>query len=233
MDKQSILSELKDIWLILHILGFVVFAAIITTNPIFIAKIAGVFFLFVTYGAYLLKGKFENLRQKALSIFSFILMLFSGFSYLAAFTPESYLAIYLLLAAFLIELIGMTYAYCLFLLESKNIWSISLFYSVIAILGIVLFCSLFVIVGISEGNGLRFSNDNARVMDFREILFFAASVFYGNALGNILPVGYSKLLMIVELAISFVFHSIIIGHVINSIPYKTERQSDKKVKVTF
>lgn len=49
------------------------------------------------------------------------------------------------------------------------------------------------------------------LVNVEDVLYFSALTFYSNIFGNIEPTGTSKIISVIELATSYIFHAIVIG----------------------
>ena len=80
---------------------------------------------------------------------------------------------------------------------------------------ILLFAPVYQLTGILNNSGIVNVKDNTKLEGRLEYIYFSASVFYANLFGDTVPMNYSKLIVIVELVISSIFHIIVLGMVIS------------------
>lgn len=73
---------------------------------------------------------------------------------------------------------------------------------------------IFTLITPINGTDLVWADSNESVDSAWDYVYFSSSVYYGNLVGDIYPVGYMKLAMQIESALSFIFHIIVIGYAV-------------------
>ena len=80
---------------------------------------------------------------------------------------------------------------------------------------IILFGYSYAILGSFEDNGIEWVTENGVVTDVWNSIYFSAQTFYSSSFGDIVPLGYSRLLVVVELIFSVILHVIVLGRIIS------------------
>lgn len=137
--------------------------------------------------------------------------------YIALSVGEVEIAVWVLLVAMVMILVSTLVFNFIGLFKSQTLWGIILSYMVISMLLIVFFGYIFTISSGFPDNGLVWTNSSMPVESPWNFVYFSSSAYYGNAVGDIHPLGFSRGLMQFESAFSFVFHIIILGFIITSI----------------
>lgn len=151
-------------------------------------------------------------------------LIFIWLVYLAGLLGDTQISImfFMILAGIVVGMAIVTSGRDLF--KSKTIWKIAISYLSLTTVIIMLFGVVYIYLG-SNGNGLIWESGlatNQNVVD-KWAYYFSAQVYYSNTLGDILPYGHSRYVIIAESIVSAIFHIIILGFVISTL-------SQRKVK---
>lgn len=172
----------------------------------------------------------KNNKIKEMSIFSifsnwFLIGVLSILSliYIAISVGDIEIATGLMITSVILMLVSLLVIYSFGLFKTENLLVIILAYLAISFLLIVLFGLGFTTIeGFNKGH-LILTASNSSLKSSWDYVYFSSSAFYSNSLGEIVPVGLSKTLMQIESAISYLYHTIIIGFVISAISNKKKR----------
>jgi len=134
-------------------------------------------------------------------------------TYVAASVGEIIIAQGLLIFAFAVIVLANLIVHTIPLIKSKklNTFDIISRYLLISFLLIVFFGLVYAILNGFPGQGLIYEDSATAIENTGDILYFSSSIFYSNAIGDIIPQGYSKLLSQIETALSHVLHIILLG----------------------
>ena len=94
--------------------------------------------------------------------------------------------------------------------SKEHLFGIIVMTAVVSFLIIVMFGYLHTLTQIDSESKLIFTNSDEKLETPWDYIYFSSSAFYGNAIGDIQPLGYNKLLMQIESGLSFIFHYILI-----------------------
>ncbi|MCK4589060.1 MAG: hypothetical protein KAT77_01360 [Nanoarchaeota archaeon] len=182
-------------------------------------KIISSSFFIIAQGLYNCKQikKDAPLFTKFINWFGFSIMLVFTIVFLALSVGELNIAIWVMLSAFVLMLIGSLVFNFLGLFKNRNLIGIIISYVVISILFIVLFGYFFTLSSAYENNGLIWTNSNTEIGSAWDYVYFSSSTYYTNSVGDIQPLGFSRVIMQTETAISFIFHVIILGFVVSTL----------------
>lgn len=153
----------------------------------------------------------------------FILVLLVAITYLAFSVQEIEIAVITFLIIPFAVLIGFFISMFSSLWEGKSIRVVIISYIILVFIVIVLFGYFFIFLSVSEGNGIRWASGNTAVEDFWDFIYFSAQIFYSNNFGDIVPLGLSRLLAVVELAFSAIIHIIVLGTIITRLSEKIKK----------
>jgi hypothetical protein len=95
--------------------------------------------------------------------------------------------------------------------SKANPWKLVLSYLIFTMLCIFIFGLLY--DNNIEGHNLVDSNKEA--VNGWNSFYFSAGMYYSSSLGDIFPVGFSKILSIIEVAVSFFFHVVIVSRAVS------------------
>ncbi len=187
-------------------------------------KIFSALFFTVSQAVYYVKTSDENTLffTKFIHWLSFGLMFTFTCVYISFSVGDILIAVWFLFIISFVVLISNIVFYYIGLHKSKTIYSIILNYLLFSLLVIVLFGFVFTISTGFDGNGLVYDKTTTNLFSSWEYVYFSSSIYYSNALGDILPQGYSKLIVQFESVFSYVFHIIILGFLISNFYNKKE-----------
>jgi hypothetical protein len=182
-------------------------------------KICGLFIFSITELLYALKvSRIGNFISKLLIWTSVFMAFLLAFFYTATAVNELNIAIFLLISITLGIFTLPVIVYLLGLWRSRYLYEILLSYSFLVFFIIVLFGMFYMFVGASTGNEIKYqSNSTMSIVPSNKIwdfIYFSGSVFYSSTFGDFVPFGYSRLLAILEVAVSFILHVIVLGSII-------------------
>lgn len=220
--KGQIPKELRNKWffyfLVSSAISLICFS-LIKSPPL---NTISLFLLIVSLFYYNIRVKSEDFFQYFIKWTYFVLILLLGFSYgLIIYFNIIDTAAFMLIIAISVILLSFVVINILNLWNSRKPILIIISYLLLAISVILSFSLLF------TGSDIRWLKDNSKVSNWWDFVYFSASLFYANTFGDILPFGYSRLLVILELAFSFIIHIIILGTVVNSYNGKNEKDAAK------
>jgi len=173
---------------------------------------------------YKLNVKFSHIVEHITFWFALLIITLVSFAYIASITMEFNIAAITLTASSLLMVI--------FPLSShlRNFWlmrspkgpvviaivMITITYIVIAFLIILLFLPLYSLSGIFEESDILKITNHTKITGKADLFYFSSLVFYSTIFGDFEAKGYSRILVILELLISFIIHIIILGVIISS-----------------
>ena len=221
---EIIPNEFKNKWFVFFFLSLISSSIILKyTKP---AKFHIFFLLILMVSSFLfnIKVKKRIFIEKIQSWTLFLLILSLTIGYATILSLKTYQATMItfifLLISFLLMIITPL------ILHLRNLWkstslTISIIsYVIISFLFILLFALFFSLSEVPEKSGIFKFKDNEKIEGKIEHIYFSASVYYTNLFGDAVPQGYSKLVMIVELVISYIFHIYLLGIVISKLSDK-------------
>jgi hypothetical protein len=147
------------------------------------------------------------------SIF-FITFLFSIF-YIAVTVNEPNVAFSMVIFALVIFFILPSIIHFRNVWKSESFYEIIIWYPLLSFSLILLFGFIFLISGIFSGNEIKWAINNSKLDNLWDFVWFSGSVFYSNTFGDIIPFGYSRAIALLEVAVSFFLHVIILGYIIS------------------
>lgn len=95
--------------------------------------------------------------------------------------------------------------------ESRDLKSLIASYIFIVVVLIPIFGSFFSALSYWEGNELKWVIDDSKVSGLWSFSYFSAQTFYSTNFGDIVPLGYSRIIAVTEMIVSAVLHIIAIG----------------------
>lgn len=146
--------------------------------------------------------------------FGFGIMAFFTFGYFLLSVGEIIWAILMLIGGIIAISVASLVMNFIGLFKVRTLIGIIISYTVISFMLVVLSGYLYTIASAYPGNGIIWAASGTTFTSW-DYIYFSSSVYYSNALGDIFPLGMSKVIMQVESAFSFVFHIIILGAVIS------------------
>ncbi len=196
------------------ILFFVILVIKSITSPTL--KIISIFGLFVAQLLYTIKNK-ENKSTQIFPNFSnwagTILLLLFAISYTAATVKEITFGAITFLFTLGTIMLGALVLNFSTLFKSKTLVGIILSYIMLAFGSILFFGFMYnIFSGFPEHQII--SQEGNHINEVWNYLYFSSSVFYTNTFGDILPQGFSKVMVQIELLYSFIVHIIVLGAVI-------------------
>ncbi len=208
-------KEFKNKWFVIFLVSLI--SALLVLNRD-ISKTFNVVFLFILLFSlflYNINVKLMGIFEKTISWLFLLLIFLFSLGYTAALLHEINIAAISLIIGTLLMVIIPLIMHLSNLWRSKNIPILVLSYTFVVFLLILFFAPVYELSGIFDGSGLIKVKDNTKLESNLEYIYFSASVFYANLFGDILPINYSKLVVIIELVISSIFHIIVLGIIIS------------------
>lgn len=217
--KECIPREWQNKYFLIFLTSMLIFAAVWFIGSL--PKLVNILASFLFLGSYLFFNikvitKEDSVLIKFLYWTLFIIILLLTIAYIAATLKEITIATFTLLITFGTIALSSLFIGINNLLKSEGIFSIISSYLVLAFVAIVVFGSIFTVIGEFEGNELMWGNGSEVEYNW-DYMYFSSSVFYSCTFGDIFPLGYSRLLVSLELAFSFVIHIIILGLIISQV----------------
>lgn len=177
----------------------------------------------VTMGLYNIQEfkKKTSLFNRFVEWFNFSIFLIFTVIFIALSVGEVNIAVIITLFAFFLMLISVG-IFCLIVLfkAKENLIGIIILSVTISFLIIISFGYIYLLTPSFSESNLIFTNSNKTLGIPWDYVYFSSSAFYGNAVGDIQPIGYNKLIMQIESAISFIFHIIILGALVSVVSKK-------------
>jgi len=159
---------------------------------------------------------------KFINWFGFSIMAFFTLVYLALSVGEVTFAVVLLIGGIIAISIASLVMNFKGLFKVRTLIGVTISYAAISFMAVVFFGYLYTIATAYPGNGLIWTGSGTTFAGW-DYVYFSSSIYYSNALGDIIPVGASKVMMQIESAFSFVFHIIILGYVISELGKKKSK----------
>ena len=228
MDEQ-IIDELKTEIKNKYFLFYIVAAVLLLITWFFKGtpvtfKVLSIFLFVVSQFVYNIKIKTpDDIFYRFLKRMLFVLSLLFAITYLASSVEEIEIALITLLIIPFAVLIGLFIPMVFSLWEGKSIWDVIISYISLVFIVIVLFGFTFTILSAFEGNEVKWASGDTAVRDFWDFIYFSAQIFYSNNFGDIVPLGLSRLLAVVELVLSAIFHIIVLGMIITRLSEKIKK----------
>ncbi len=210
---SDIISEIRNKYFLITIIAITVFS-IAFFFDIVTFRIGSLIFLLITYLFYITKRKADDKWLNFSNWTYFFLILLLLVTYIATSVQEFHIAIPIFVCIPLILLISLLIQQLSNLWESKNIIWLVISYIFLIFLAIIIFGYIFNIVAISEGHELKWVINNSNLSDIWDYIYFSAQTFYSINFGDIVPLGYSRMIAIIEAIFSTIVHIIILGMVI-------------------
>jgi hypothetical protein len=220
MEKE----EIKNPWFWGYVIAMIVLASSLKFNFNSIALKEIIFILFpIVQFIYNKKVKISNKFQKNLSWIFFVILTLFALTYLFAINKEILMTAFLFILVSLFIITSVVILTFQNMLKSKNIPQIIINYIIFSFVLILLFAFFYALFSGWEINKIINSENNS-VKGTWDFIYFSSSVFYTSVI-NYIPNGWSKLIVQIELVVSFIVHTILIG---NIIPEIIERKKLKK-----
>lgn len=211
---KEIKKELKDFWFWIYAGGMLVLSILLYFRDNFPNTInAGVLILFfINQLIYNIKVKVENKFQNRLRWGYFGVLFLLAIIYISIISQELQISIILLLILIMTILLGTIIIQFTNLNKSRGkVWLIInyLFFAFI----LIIFFGIIYTITIGFGQDIL-TQENNKIQDMTELIFFSVSVFYSNVIGYY-PTGFSKWIMQIETITSYILHIIILGYLIS------------------
>lgn len=157
--------------------------------------------------------------SKFINWFGFGIMAFFTFLYFLLYVGEIIWAILMLIGGIVVILIASLVMNFIGLFKVRTLIGIIISYAVISFMLVVLSGYLYTIASAYPGNGIVWTGSGTTFTSW-DYIYFSSSVYYSNALGDIFPLGASKIIMQFESVISFIVHIIVLGYVVSGLDKK-------------
>ncbi len=187
-------------------------------------KIISTIIFLVTYALFKVKNKVKEvgLFLRFIDWLNFGIMTLFTIVYIAISLGDGDIAIGLFilflftifLASIALNITGM--------FKKPRLFTIIISYFLVSFSFIILCGFIFSLVSVNEKNAL-FLSDKTKVTLVWDYIYFSATSYYTSSLGEIQPVGLSRLIMIIETALSYLFHVIILGFLIGNLKDNKEK----------
>ena len=230
MSKKHKLSKFlpdqfskKWFWIYLVMVILTSFILDATIAPLY--KFITLLILIVSQWKYNKYVKYEGFVDK-FNKFLLVFLILSAITYLSAiFYPSSLVitTVSILLLCF-VFVVAQPIKYLWELKDSKiseikKIVLTIILYLFLSILLILFFSSLYTMFSLQDQNNLYDSQTNSSLYNATDFYFYSGAVYYSIPPSNILPLGFSRLITILEIAFSYIVHIILLGIVISSFYY--------------
>ncbi len=150
-----------------------------------------------------------------------ILFFLFAITYLLLSVKEIEIALFAFLSVPFILFIGLSILSLFSLWESKNILKIIILYIFLVFSVIILFGYSFAFINVfGGGNEIKWASENKVVEDIWDSIYFSAQIFYSRNSGEIVPLGLSRLLIVIELVFSAIIHIIVLGSIVSRLREK-------------
>lgn len=110
------------------------------------------------------------------------------------------------------------------LMKEKNLFGVCVTYLLLSFSAVALFSYGYAILGAFPGNELIHSNSiNGTIVDdidAWDYMFASATIYYTSPFSGLFPTGWSKLVVVTQLAFTFVLHVIVLGYIISRLKKK-------------
>jgi len=177
-------------------------------------KILSIFLVVVSQLSYNVKVKIiDDFYFRFLQWLYFVLILLFAILYLASSVGDIKIAMVFYFIMPFVLLIGFFIPNVYALRKSRNVHEVISYYIIVVLIGIIIFGYGFIILSALGGNKLENPWD---------YLYFSAQIFYSNNFGDIVPIGLSRLLAVIEIVFSAIIHIIVLGTIINRISGKNK-----------
>lgn len=224
--REKLLKEFQERSTQIYLLLVLVSLGAWFVVPWLTLKVVALFFLCFTQLMYNLFTRITD--EKSPKWISFTIISLFTVAYTSALLNELILSAFALHLSFVILFVSSIIIHFLSLWRSKKVFWVMARYLLLSLALIIFFSyAYFVIVAVDNG-GLLYS-DGKRVSNLGDFVYFSSSVYYSITLGDIFPSsGYLKLGTIIESAISFVVHIIVLGWVIAKINILPKKEKGRK-----
>jgi hypothetical protein len=214
MDKEiKEVFKNKYIWVHLIALLFLFITWFWTDFPKTI-RILSFFLVVVSQFSYNVKVKIiDDFYFRFLQWVCFVLVLLFAILYLASSVGDIKIAMFFYFITPFVLLIGFFIPNVYALRKSRNVLEVIIYYIIVVFIGIIIFGYGFIILSAFGGNELENTWD---------YLYFSSQIFYSNNFGDIVPIGLSRLLAVIEIVFSAIIHIIVLGTIINRISGKNK-----------
>lgn len=230
--KNYIPPEISNWWFAVSFITIFLGIIVLKFNLSSTLNIIFLFLIAISLILYKMNVKFSHILHYISFWFAFTMISLVSIAYIAALTKEFSITVITLISSSLLMVIFPLSLHLRNLWKMKNtgkntivsVAIISLTYAIIALLLIVLFSPLYNLSGIFQGSGVIKMSDHSKLVNKFDFFYFSSLVFYSTIFGDFDATGYSRILVIVELLISFVIHIIVLGVVISSFSSNIEKK---------
>ena len=233
--KKYIPLEIFNWWFVVSFITVILGIIVLRLNLSSTLNVIMLFLIIIVLILYKINIKFSHIVDFISFWFAFAIISLVSVAYIAALTKEiSIVAITLITTSLLMVIFPLS-------LHFRNLWlmrnpmrpeivavvMISLTYIFIAFLIILLFSPLYSLSGIFKDSGIMKITDHTKFSNKYDLFYFSSMVFYSTIFGDFEAVGYSRILVIFELLISFIIHIILLGIIISSFNLNSKTKDDK------
>jgi len=162
------------------------------------------------------REKSRNIFSKFIDLLSFGIIAFFTLVYTLISVGDKVLAVQLSLLFPPLIFLGNIILNFYGMFKVRKLHLIIVSYILISFFLIILFAYIFFFVSLNEKNALYWS-DKAKLNNLLDYIYFSATSYYTSSLGEIQPFGSSRLVMIIETALNYLFHVIILGFLIGNL----------------
>jgi len=214
--KYKLINELKDPWLWIYFL--MVAVALILLKYNFECKTVKII-AFVLFPAaqllYILKGKKIQTNPEYLKWMSFVILTLYAIIYISFMVGELNITLVFFIFAALLIFIFSILQWGFLLFKSEKTWMVVTSYVFFTIVFITFFGFLYALLSGFSAHQILDSEGNS-VKTAGGLIDYSWSVYYTSVEGYT-AYGYSKILKSIEIMISFIMHTILLGRIINKL----------------
>ena len=143
-----------------------------------------------------------------------------SFAYFAAVVGDSAISLVLLILSTISFLFGLLVLYTWNTWKTKDVSKWKILYGVITYILLVLYSSFcfglfFFFYSLHVTSGLFI--DATKISSLIEYIYFSFTLFYSSTFDNVIPFGFSKIIVVLELIFTSIVHIFILGVVISKI----------------
>ena len=227
--KDLIPKEFNNKWFVISAITVILSIIILKFDISKTLNVAFLFLVLLSLIIYKIKVEFPKGIDNFLFWCSFAIIVLISIAYISALTKEINITAITLIFSFLLMIIIPLTLHIRNLwkskdMENKNITVVITSYLAVTFLIILLFSPLYQLSGIISGSGIIKTDKQIKLESKSEYIYFSALVFYSNVFGDFNANGYSRILVTLELTISFVWHIIILGMVTSNIKFSIDPQ---------
>ena len=215
-NKERLFNKWFIIYLVIMIVSVIIFR-FVPYEAIKALSLFGFAFAQVIYNLNIKIDKKLKNFSNFINWAYFTLFLIFAVIFLSTLTGEFVIGVISIYFFILAVIIGAIFINGYNLWKSQNIFGIVFSYLGLAFTFIIIFGMIFNFMVInSDSNKILTPNGNTILKSTGDFFYFSGFAFYSNISGEVY--GTSRLLVVIELVLSFIIHGVIIAFVINSLP---------------